>query len=227
MFLPIARLADAPHPRSDRTYPRGDRRQRCRQYHRRHRGLAIRDARRAVHIEGPFLGAEPGYRGAHPGEALCDADVPLAARLLEAAGGLARLFTLAPERDRESRVVQWLASRGVLVSAGHTNALVDQLKAAIDAGLSTFTHLGNGCPAMLPRHDNIVQRALSLRRDLWLCFIADGVHIPFLALRNYLDLAAPAGRCIVTTDAMAAAGLGAGAFRIGRWEVRVGENFAV
>jgi N-acetylglucosamine-6-phosphate deacetylase len=179
-----------------------------------------------LHIEGPFLNAEPGFRGAHPLDALCNADADLAERLLDAAGGLARIFTLAPERDPGGRVVRRLAARGVMVSAGHTNATLDELKAAIDAGLGMFTHLGNGCPALLPRHDNIIQRALSLRRDLWLCFIADGVHIPFPALRNYLDLAVPTGKCIVTTDAMAAAGLGPGKYRLGRWEVVVGSDLA-
>lgn len=179
-----------------------------------------------IHIEGPFLSDEPGFRGAHPADALCDATVALTERLLEAAGGLTRLFTLAPERDRRGEVIRRLAAAKVVVSAGHTNASLDQLKAAIDAGLSMFTHLGNGCPSVLPRHDNIVQRALFLRRDLWLCFIADGVHIAFPALRNYLDLAMPGGRCLVTTDAMAAAGLGAGRYRIGRWEVDVGPDLA-
>ena len=58
---------------------------------------------------------------------------------------------------------------------------LDQLKASIDAGLSMFTHLGNGCPGVLPRHDNIIQRALNLSDRLHLGFIADGVHVPFVA----------------------------------------------
>ncbi len=69
-----------------------------------------------------------------------------------------------------------------------------------------MTHLGNGCPIQLPRHDNIIQRVLSLREHLWLSFIADGVHVPFVALKNYLDLVGPTGRALVTTDAMMAAG---------------------
>lgn len=185
-----------------------------------------RDVIAGLHIEGPFLSDEPGYRGAHPADALCDANLSLTEQLLEAGGGLTRLFTLAPERDRGGHVVRLLAERGVVVSAGHSNASLDQLKAAVDAGLTMFTHLGNGCPGVLPRHDNIVQRALYLRRDLWLCFIADGVHIAAPALRNYLDLVLPCGKCLVTTDAMAAAGLGPGHYRFGRWEIDVGADLA-
>jgi N-acetylglucosamine-6-phosphate deacetylase len=86
-----------------------------------------------------------------------------------------------------------------------------------------FTHLGNGCPMQLHRHDNIVQRALSLSDHLWLMFIADGAHVAFPALRNYLR-AAGLARCIVVTDAVSPAGQGPGRFRIGRWDVLIGPD---
>lgn len=177
-----------------------------------------------LHIEGPFLSPKDGFRGAHPSNAIRRAEEKLAGELLEAGGGLVRLLTLAPEQDAGARVTRFLAAQGVVVSAGHTDASLDKLKEGIDAGLSMFTHLGNGCPMLMHRHDNIVQRALYLRKDLWLCFIADGIHVAFPALGNYLDLAGD--RAIVTTDAMAAAGLGAGLHRIGRWEVLVKEDLA-
>lgn len=157
-----------------------------------------------VHIEGPFLRPDGGYQGAHPPEAMRQADPDTAARLIEAGDGLVRLMTLAPECDPDQRTTRWLADHGVRVSAGHTDASLDTLRAAIDQGLTIFTHVGNGCPVMLNRHDNIIQRALHLADRLWLCFIADGVHIPPFALRNYLRLAGTA-RAVIVTDAMAAA----------------------
>jgi N-acetylglucosamine-6-phosphate deacetylase len=178
-----------------------------------------------LHVEGPFLNESAGYRGAHPADAICPASTDSAQRLLDAGAGLVRLFTLAPERDDGQRVTRWLARAGVIVSAGHTNASLDELKAAADAGLSLFTHLGNGCPQQMPRHDNIIQRALSLADRIMPCFIADGVHVPFFALGNYLRCAG-IDRCIIVTDAMAAAGLGPGHYRLGRWEVAVGEDSA-
>jgi len=177
-----------------------------------------------LHIEGPFLSPKDGYRGAHPTDAIRPADENLAARLLEAGAGLVRIFTLAPECDRDCRVTRLLKKEGVVISAGHTDASLDELRAAIEAGLSMMTHLGNGCPMMQNRHDNIIQRALFLREHLWLSFIADGVHIPYPVLRNYLDLAAE--KALVTTDAMAAAGLGPGTHRISRWTVLVKEDLA-
>lgn len=179
-----------------------------------------------IHVEGPFLSPRDGFRGAHPADAITPADEAVAARLVEAGQGLVRILTLAPEHDAGAKVTRWAASQGIVVAAGHTDASLEVLRSAIDAGLSMITHLGNGCPMVLSRHDNIIQRALHLREHLWLSFIADGVHIPFHALRNYLDLALPAGRCLVTTDAMSAAGLGPGTHRISRWTVEVKEDLA-
>ena len=176
-----------------------------------------------IHIEGPFLNENPGYRGAHPVDAIRPADAQIMRQLLDAAGGLTRVVTLAPERDAEFAVTKMVASQGIVVSAGHTDASLDELRGAIDAGLSMFTHVGNGCPMLLHRHDNIIQRALSLSERLWLCFIADGVHVPFPALRNYLK-AAGTDRCVVVTDAIAAAGLGPGRYRFARWDLLVGED---
>lgn len=176
-----------------------------------------------VHIEGPFLNEMDGFRGAHPLDAIRPAALDGMERLLDAAAGLTRLVTLAPERDAGLAVTRALVDRHVVVSAGHCDPTLDQLRAAADAGLSMCTHVGNGCPMQVHRHDNIIQRMLSLSSRLWLCFIADGVHVPFVALGNYLRLAGP-DRCIIVTDAIAAAGLGPGRYRLGRWDLRIGED---
>ena len=176
-----------------------------------------------VHIEGPFLNDSDGYRGAHPRDAIRPADLDSMERLLDAAGGLARIVTLAPEQDDGFAVTRMLSGRGIVVSAGHTDASLDELRGAVDAGLSMFTHVGNGCPMQMHRHDNIVQRALSLADRLWLCFIADGAHVPFPALGNYLR-SAREDRSIVVSDSIAPAGLGPGRFTFGRWDIVVGDD---
>jgi N-acetylglucosamine-6-phosphate deacetylase len=176
-----------------------------------------------IHIEGPFINETTGYRGAHPLDACIPATVDDAKRMFDSAGGLLRVLTLAPERDANFATIAWLAEQGVVISAGHTDASLDQLKGAADVGLSMFTHVGNGCPMTgMHRHDNIIQRALHLRDRLWLCFIADLVHVPTVALKNYLDLAGD--RAIVVTDAVAPAGLGPGRYQLGRWELLVGDD---
>jgi N-acetylglucosamine-6-phosphate deacetylase len=175
------------------------------------------------HIEGPFLNPADGYRGAHPRDAIRRADPDAMRRLLEAASGLTKVVTLAPEQDPGFTVTRLLAREGIIVSAGHTDASIDVLAGALDAGVSMFTHAGNGCPMVMHRHDNIVQRVLSLSDRLRVTFIADGAHVPFVALRNYLRLV-PLERCAIVTDCIAPAGLGPGRYTLGRWDIVVGDD---
>ena len=174
------------------------------------------------HIEGPFISPFDGYRGAHPADGVRPANVEDMKTLLDAAQGLTRLVTLAPECDEDFQVTHFLAGQNIRVAAGHTNADLETLRGAIDNGLTLFTHLGNGCPMQMQRHDNIIQRALSLD-GLKYTFIADGAHIPFFALKNYLEVAG-IERSIVITDAVTPAGLGPGRYTIGRWEVDIGDD---
>jgi N-acetylglucosamine-6-phosphate deacetylase len=176
-----------------------------------------------IHIEGPFINPIKGYVGAHPPHAVKPANVDDARRLLAAAGGLARLVTLAPEHDEGCRTTAFLAGEGIVVSAGHCDPSLDQLCAACDAGLTMFTHLGNGCPVQMHRHDNIIQRALSLHERLWLCFIPDGVHVPFFVLKNWLS-GIGLERAIFVTDAISAARLGPGRYTLAGWDILIGED---
>lgn len=186
---------------------------------------AIRDMIWGVHIEGPFLNETPGYIGAHPAAHARAADVDTVKRLLDAAGGLTRIVTLAPERDERARVTRMLVEQGVRVSAGHCDPTVDQLRASIDAGLSLVTHLGNACPQTLPRHDNVINRILSLADRLHVGFIADGIHVPYVALGNYLRCCS-LERAFIVTDAVSGAGLGPGEYRLGSRRVIVDDNLA-
>lgn len=175
------------------------------------------------HVEGPFISPTTGYRGAHPADAIRPADPEAMRQILDAGEGLVRLVTLAPEHDDGLKVTKLLVQNKVTVSAGHCDPSLDQLHAAIDAGLTLFTHLGNGCPMQMHRHDNIVQRVLTLSDRLHVCFIADGTHVPFFALKNYLQITG-LERTIVVTDAIAPAGLGPGRYTLGRWDLLIEED---
>jgi N-acetylglucosamine-6-phosphate deacetylase len=176
-----------------------------------------------IHIEGPFISPEPGYVGAHPVHAVKPANIEDAKRLLDAAAGLTRLVTLAPEHDAHFHVTEFFASAHVTVSAGHCNPSFQQLEAAITHGLSMVTHLGNGCPLLMHRHDNFIQRCLALHDRLWLCFIPDGVHVEFFALKNYLKCAG-LERTIFVTDAISASRLGPGKHRLAGHEINIGND---
>ena len=114
------------------------------------------------HIEGPFLNESPGYIGAHPPDYAIMGNIDDAKRLLDSAQGLTKLVTLAPERDPNYRVTSMLKELNITVSAGHCNPTQDEMAEAIENGLTMFTHLGNGCPMTLERHDNIIQRILEI-----------------------------------------------------------------
>jgi N-acetylglucosamine-6-phosphate deacetylase len=186
----------------------------------------IREIIQGIHIEGPFLKNEDGYRGAHPKKYILKPSLDKLKELLDAANGMTRIFTLAPEVDENNILTKYLYAQGITVSAGHCNPTIEELKSSIDAGLSMFTHLGNGCPQNLHRHDNIIQRALSFKDDLTFCFIADGIHIPFYALKNYIELSG-VENCIITTDAMAAAGANPGRYTLSNIELEVGNDRVV
>jgi len=176
-----------------------------------------------LHIEGPFINEQDGYRGAHPLDAVKRANLDDMKQLLDAGAGLTRIVTLAPERDDGLRVTRFLAEQGIVVSAGHCDPSLDELRSAVDAGLSMFTHLGNGAPMLMHRHDNIIQRALSLSDRIWLGLIADGTHLPFFMFGNILKLAG-IERCFVVSDAIAPAGLGPGRYTVSRWDLVIGED---
>lgn len=166
-----------------------------------------------VHVEGPFLNRADGFVGAHPKDAVVQANVDDAKRLLDAGDGRVRLLTLAPECDPDAQVTRMLAESNVVVAAGHCDASLDDLTRAIDAGLSLFTHLGNACPAVMPRHDNIIQRVLSLAERLSISLVADGHHLPPFVLKNFCKIIPPE-RLIIVSDAISAAGLGPGEYRL-------------
>lgn len=175
-----------------------------------------------IHIEGPFINRQTGFVGAHPPGAVLPATVDTTKRLIDAGRGQVRLLTLAPECDDAFATTRWLAEQGIVVAAGHSDASVDQLRGAIDAGLKLYTHLGNGCPTLLARHDNIIQRVLSLADRLAISFIADGHHIPRFVLSNYLRWV-PDENIIIVSDAISAAGLGPGDYQLFGQTVHVDE----
>ncbi|MEX2579658.1 MAG: N-acetylglucosamine-6-phosphate deacetylase [Verrucomicrobiales bacterium] len=178
---------------------------------------------RGFHVEGPFINPSTGFVGAHPAEHVRPANLDDAERLLDAGNGLVRIVTLAPECDEGAATTKFLAEQGITVSAGHCDPDLGTLERAIDAGLSMATHLGNGCPVDLPRHDNVIQRVLSFSDRLWVCFIPDGAHVPFFALKNYFKLVG-LDRVVVTTDAIMAAGLGPGTYELSGQPVEIDES---
>jgi N-acetylglucosamine-6-phosphate deacetylase len=164
-----------------------------------------------LHLEGPYISPEDGPRGAHPLRYVRPPDWDEFRRWQDASGDRIRLVTLAPEHNKAIEFIEKLADSGVVVALGHTAARPECIRAAVTAGARLSTHLGNGCHAVLPRHDNYVWEQLA-NDQLWASVIADGHHLPTAILRCILRAKTP-GRTILTCDASSLAGLPPGRYR--------------
>jgi N-acetylglucosamine-6-phosphate deacetylase len=160
-----------------------------------------------IHMEGPYVSPADGARGAHPLEHVAPATVDDFRRRQDAALGRIVLVTLAPEVPGALTLIDHLVATGVRVAIGHTAATPRQLRDAISAGATLATHLGNGCPEMLPRHPNVIWELLAAD-SVCASVIADGHHLPASTLKVMVRSKGPE-RTILVTDAMAAAGCGA------------------
>lgn len=172
---------------------------------------AISAAVPVFHLEGPYISAEDGPRGAHPRQHVRPPDWGEFCRFQDAAGGRIRLVTLAPETAGALPFIERLASSGVVVALGHTGASGACIREAIKAGARLSTHLGNGSHALLPRHENYIWEQLAAD-ELWASIICDGHHLPATMVRCFVRVKTPA-RTILTCDAGTLAGLPPGKYR--------------
>lgn len=171
-----------------------------------------------VHIEGPFL--NPDRKGVHDPAKLRALDAA-AIELLSRPTGGRTMVTLAPEMTTPE-AIRRLASAGVVVSAGHTNASCAEVQAALGAGLRGFTHLFNAMSQLGSREPGVVGAALDDPASF--CgLIVDGVHVDPLTLRLALR-AKSSARFMLVTDAMSNIGNGDGDFRIQGKRIRVLDN---
>ncbi|MCS6866062.1 MAG: amidohydrolase family protein [Gemmataceae bacterium] len=162
------------------------------------------------HLEGPYLSAEDGPRGAHPKDYIRDPDWDEFRHWQDAAGGRIRMVTLAPERPGALAFIEKLTASGVVAAIGHTAATSAQIRDAVKAGACTSTHLGNGCHATLPRHDNYLWEQLACD-DLWASIIPDGHHLPATVVKCITRIKG-VQRLLITCDASSLAGMPPGLY---------------
>jgi N-acetylglucosamine-6-phosphate deacetylase len=172
-----------------------------------------------AHLEGPFIA--PERLGMHPADARRDPDRELLERLF-AAGRVVHM-TLAPERPGGLDLVDALRARGVTAAVGHTNATAAEAYAAFDRGATHVTHLFNAMRPFTHRDPGIAGAALT-RDDVTVELILDGHHLSDEAVR--LALRSAPWRIALVTDALAAAGMGDGDWRMGPQPVFVREGVA-
>ncbi len=181
-----------------------------------------------IHLEGPFLAA--AQCGAQDPAAIVPGDPELLRRLLDAADGTVRSMTLAPETPRYRELLAVMERHGVLPSLGHTDTTAAATTAAIGlaAGRSlSATHLFNGMPPLHHRAPGPAAACLAAaaRGAMVVELVADGVHLADETVTMVFDLVGP-DRIALVTDAMAAAGMDDGRYRLGALDVDVVDGIA-
>lgn len=174
------------------------------------------------HLEGPYISAEDGPRGAHPLQHVRDADIAEFDRLQAAAGGRIRLLTLAAESPGAPELIRHCRESGVVVSLGHMAAASEQIAAAVEAGAQLSTHLGNGAHGQLRRHPNYLWDQLAEDR-LTASVIADGWHLPPAVLNSFLRCKT-FDRLVLTCDVSGFGGCAPGVYAEGDVGVEVLED---
>lgn len=139
-----------------------------------------------IHLEGPYISPQDGARGAHPLEHVRPPSLAEFEQWQQAAQGRVTLVTLAPEWPGTAEFVAALVAQGIRVALGHTMASGEEIERAVAAGASFSTHLGNGAPAQLPRHPNMIWDQLG-NPHLEASFILDGHHLPPITARALIQ----------------------------------------
>lgn len=175
-----------------------------------------------IHLEGPWLAAK--RCGAHDPALLRDPHPDELARVFDAGDGAIRMVTLAPERTGATSAIRQIVDAGAVAAVGHTEATYVETRAAVDAGATVATHLFN---AMRPIHHREPGPVIALLDDprVTVEVIGDGVHVDPALYRHVTRSVGPE-RVSLVTDAMAAAGMADGAYRIGPLAVDVDDGVA-
>lgn len=193
-----------------------------------------------IHLEGPFLST--ARCGAQDPALIIDGDAALTAELLELGRGHVVTMTVAPETPGllgDDGVVATLVRGGAMPSWGHTDACASQFRRAAIEGerlieaagarspRATVTHLCNGMRPMHHRDAGPIPPALALaaQGELVIELIADGTHLSEDFVLEMFELVGAQNIALVT-DAMAAAGMPDGSYRLGTQEVTVQDAVA-
>lgn len=128
------------------------------------------------HLEGPYISALDGYRGAHPQQHVRRPDWQEFSALYRAADERIVQVSLAPELDGALDFIRRCRDQGIKVALAHHNGSAEIIKRAVDAGAMIATHLGNGCANLIHRHDNPLWAQLADDR-VHVSLICDGCHL--------------------------------------------------
>jgi N-acetylglucosamine-6-phosphate deacetylase len=175
-----------------------------------------------LHLEGPFI--SKARRGVHPLEAIARPSVETLEKFTQAADGLVRILTLAPEVPGAIELVAHAVAAKIVVALGHTDADYDQARAAIERGARHSVHFYNAMRPFTHRDPGIVGAILT-DPEVTTEVIADLVHVAGPAIQVLLG-AKGFDTVLLASDGIAATGMPDGNYRLGNFEVTVREGVA-
>lgn len=175
-----------------------------------------------VHLEGPFISRK--WPGAQNPQYIADPNMQWLDEWIRRYPGLIRIVTLAPEQPGAMEVIRRLTREEIVAACGHTDASYDDISLAADAGLSHAVHTFNAMRGLHHREPGALGAVLTDRR-IYAELIADGLHVHPACIRLLLS-AKGTGQLILVTDAISAAGLGDGEYRLGGLDVIVRDGAA-
>ncbi|PSR34671.1 MAG: N-acetylglucosamine-6-phosphate deacetylase [Sulfobacillus benefaciens] len=170
-----------------------------------------------IHLEGPFI--DPTFKGAQPESAIIAPSIERARELIgDNRDGWVRLITMAPNMPGAIDVMPWMISHRVAVNLGHSAATWDIGRAGLVAGATGLTHFFNAMSPLKHREPGLVGLGL-MNSQLWCELITDGIHVRPEVVRYVFQTMGH--RVLLITDAMAAAAMPDGDYRLGGFPVRV------
>lgn len=174
-----------------------------------------------IHFEGPYLDME--YKGAQPPEAIARATVEQFKRYQEAAEGMIKYITLAPEHDEDFALTRYCSQNGVVVSMGHSSATYEQALLGIANGATSMTHVYNGMTPYHHRKPGLVGTALRVR-DIYGEVICDGCHSHLAALNNFFTAKGRDYSIMISDSLRAKHCPPGGAYQLGGHDIEIGED---
>ena len=175
-----------------------------------------------AHLEGPFISKK--HIGAQPEEYISVPSVELFDEFLSASGNNIKTVTLSPETDGATELIKYLKEKGIVISAGHTDASYDEIEKATKDGLTSITHTFNAQKGI--HHRDIGTAGAGLLLDeLYTEIICDLIHLSAPAIKLVLKCK-PKDKIILITDSMRAKYLPEGESELGGQKVIVSGNSA-
>ncbi|HBG77618.1 MAG TPA: hypothetical protein DDW84_02045 [Phycisphaerales bacterium] len=175
-----------------------------------------------IHAEGPFISNKSGAVGAHNPEWTKEPDIDFLKKMQEWSNGRIKILTIAAELPNAEKLCEYATQTGISVFLGHQDAQLSDLERLADAGAKAITHLGNGMPNMVNRHDNILQYSLACDK-LTATIITDGHHLPSHLIKTIIK-AKGIEKIAIISDASPVAGMPPGKYQISGNDAVLEEN---